>query len=97
MGKGIKPGIRNSSVGITALDIIWSESWELINVLITASGWSKIKGKRIVSLEGGLNYASAWIKTEDLADEYLTKTGNDLLTFGSVQKEDYGASFGMGN
>ena len=90
-------GKENGSVGILAEDIIRSDDWELINVLMTASGWSKVKGRRITVIEGGLNYAVAWIETENLKVLYRTKFGSELQDFNHIKKEDYGASFGMGN
>ncbi len=75
-------------VAITAEDIILSDSWNIVNVLITKTGYMKIKGERISPIDGGLNYASAWIETGFGCELFKSHTGREIHEFKYTQNEN---------
>lgn len=76
-----------TGVGMTAEDIIISDDWRILNVLITKAGWMKVKGERLIPIDGALNYASAWGETGFLCELYKNKTGKEIHQFAFTKIE----------
>jgi len=69
---------------VTIAEMILSEDWEIINVLMNQNGFTRIKARRIRYDSGNVNIVQKWCKSVYAKKLYRDRFKKDISTIGQM-------------
>ena len=73
---------------ITVAEMLLSENWEIINILIGANGFTRVKARRKAYQQGEANIVQKYAGTMYIRKLYYQKHKKDLSKFGVNENEN---------
>ena len=67
---------------ITVAEMILSDDWDIINILIGKEGYTRIKARRVNYKPGDVNIVQKYSRTDYVRKLYYQKFGEDMSRFG---------------